>query len=118
MNELALEAGDLIWTDFEPRDGREQGGRRPAVIVSSSEFNEQTGLLIVCPITSRIRPFPTSVVLPAGGPISGEILLGAIRSIDARTRPIHRIGAAVPSGTLRDIRRKLAAILIEPSHRA
>ena len=30
----APEAGDLIWTDFDPRVGREQSGRRPALVVS------------------------------------------------------------------------------------
>ena len=59
-------SGDLIWTDFDPTRGREQAGRRPALVVSASTFTENTGLAVVCPITSRIRPFPTSVVLPAG----------------------------------------------------
>jgi len=60
------EAGDLIWTDFDPTLGREQADRRPAVVVSPPAFLLNTGFAIVCPITSRIRPFPTSVVLPEG----------------------------------------------------
>ena len=52
-------AGDLIWTDFDPTRGREQAGRRPALVVSSAAFTEHTGRAIVCPITSRGRPFPT-----------------------------------------------------------
>lgn len=54
--------GDLIWTDFDPTKGREQAGRRPALVVSSAAFTENTGLAMVCPITARVRPFPTSVV--------------------------------------------------------
>lgn len=53
------DAGDLIWTDFDPTKGREQAGRRPALVVSANLFTENTGLAVVCPITSRIRPFPT-----------------------------------------------------------
>ena len=49
------------------------GGRRPALVVSPAAFTENTGFAIVCPITSRVRPFPTSVVLPAGLPVAGEI---------------------------------------------
>jgi mRNA interferase MazF len=56
------DTGDLIWTDFDPTKGREQAGRRPALVVSPSAFTKNTGLAIVCPITSRVRPFPTSVV--------------------------------------------------------
>ncbi len=50
--------GDLIWTDFDPTKGREQAGRRPALVVSSVAFTKNTGLAVVCPITSRVRPFP------------------------------------------------------------
>lgn len=68
------DTGDLVWTDFDPTRGREQAGRRPALVVSSALFAANTGLAVVCPITSRVRPFPTSVVLPSGLPITGEIL--------------------------------------------
>ena len=89
-------AGDLIWTDFDPTMGREQAGRRPTLVVSPASFSANTGLVIVCPITSRVRPFPTSVVLPLGLPVSGEILTSHVRSIDALAGPIQYAGAAVP----------------------
>jgi len=99
--------GDLIWTDFDPTKGREQAGRRPALVVSSAAFTENTGLAIVCPITSRVRPFPTSVILPASLPIAGEILTSHIRSIDTQARPIRYAGAAVSDETARLVRAKL-----------
>jgi mRNA interferase MazF len=104
-------AGDLIWTDFDPTLGREQNGRRPALVVSPASFSEATGFAIVCPITSRIRPFPTSVVLPAGLPIAGEILLSHIRSIDLEARPVRMMGARIPDTCAAEIRRKLAALV-------
>jgi mRNA interferase MazF len=103
-------AGDLIWTDFDPRVGREQSGRRPALVISPAEFCQATEFAIVCPITSRIRPFGTSVVLPAGLPISGEILTGHVRSIDTQARPIGYAGT-VPAAVLADVRAKLATIM-------
>ncbi len=99
--------GDLIWTDFDPSKGREQAGRRPALMVSSVAFTKNTGLAIVCPITSRVRPFPTSVVLPSGQPIAGEILTSHIRSIDTIARPIRYAGAAVPPEIAQLVRAKL-----------
>lgn len=99
--------GDLIWTDFDPTKGREQAGRRPALVVSSAAFTENTGLAIVCPITSRVRPFPTSVVLPSGLPISGEILTSHIRSIDTIARPVRYAGASVPPEVAQLVRAKL-----------
>ena len=40
------DAGDLIWTDFNPPMGREQAGRRPALVVSSVAFTENTGFAV------------------------------------------------------------------------
>lgn len=105
------EAGDLIWTDLDPRVGREQGGRRPALILSPVAFWQATRLAIVCPITSRVRPFGTSVVLPAGLPVGGEILTSHVRSIDTLARPILPIGGRVPDGVLAEVRAKLAAMV-------
>ncbi len=103
--------GDLIWTDFDPTRGREQAGRRPALVVSSAIFTRNTGLAVVCPITSRVRPFPTSVVLPPGLPIAGEILTSHIRSIDTLARPIRHAGAAVPEQVAELVRAKLNAFI-------
>jgi mRNA interferase MazF len=104
-------AGDLIWTDFDPTRGREQAGRRPGLVVSSAVFSENTGLAVVCPITSRVRPFPTSVVLPLGLPIAGEILTSHIRSIDTTARPIRYAGAKVPVEIAQLVRAKLDAFI-------
>lgn len=102
---------ELIWTVFDPALGREQKGRRPALVVSSTRLNKATALLIVAPITSRVRPFPSSVVLPPGLPVSGEVLLSHVRSIDLLARPVHAIGASIPAGTADQIRSKLRTIL-------
>jgi mRNA interferase MazF len=105
------EAGDLVWTDFDPRVGREQSGRRPALVVSPGEFYRATEFAIVCPITSRIRPFGTSVILPPGLPVSGEILTSHVRAIDTLARPISYAGGAVSATTLDEVRSKLAALI-------
>lgn len=101
------DTGDLIWTDFDPSKGREQARRRPALVISPAAFTENTGLAIVCPITSRVRPFPTSVVLPSGLTIAGEILTSHIRSIDIEARPIRYTGVAVPPEIAQLVRAKL-----------
>ena len=105
------EAGDLVWTDFDPTVGRERAGWRPALVVSPSAFARNTGFVLVCPITSRVRPFPTSVVLPDGLPVSGEILLSHLHSLDALARPVRPVGAAVPAETAAEVRTKLGALI-------
>ena len=68
-------------------------------------------MAIVCPVTSKVRPFPTSVVLPGGLTVTGEILVSHVRSIDVLHRPILPVGAAVPPSVLAEVRGKLAALL-------
>jgi len=101
------DTGDLVWTDFDPTKGREQARRRPALVVSPAAFTENTGLAVVCPITSRVRPFPTSIVLPRGLPITGEVLTSHIRSIDTQARPVRYAGVAVSADVAQLVRAKL-----------
>ncbi len=105
------DAGDLVWTEFDPTLGREQSGRRPALVVSPAAFTRNTGFVIVCPITSRVRPFPTSAVLPSGLPISGEILVSHVRSLDTLARPVRPVGAAISSETAAEVRARLALVI-------
>jgi len=105
------DAGDLIWTDFDPARGREQAGRRPALVVSPAVFTENTGLAVVCPIISRVRPCPTSVVLPTGLPVAGEILTSDIRSVDTHAWPVRYAGAAVGMEVAQLVRAKLNTFL-------
>ena len=54
---------DIIWLDFEPVKGKEIGKHRPSLVLSSKEYNQQTGLLICCPINTSIRGQVTEVPL-------------------------------------------------------
>jgi mRNA interferase MazF len=63
------DAGDLIWLDFDPQAGREQAGRRPALVLSSRRFNEKASLAFVCPITSKVKGYASEVLLPQGLPV-------------------------------------------------
>ena len=111
MSAYEPEAGDLIWTDFDPRVGREQSGRRPALVISPVAFFRASRFAIVCPITSRIRPFASSVVLPEGLPVAGEVLTSHVRSIDTMARPIAFAGGPVPENVLAEVRAKLTALI-------
>jgi mRNA interferase MazF len=110
IDDYVPDAGDVIWTDLDPRTDHEQSGRRPVLVISPAGFYQGAGLVIVCPITSKIRPFNSSVVLPVGFPISGEILTSHVRSLDALARPIRFSGARAPTAILAQVRGKLAIL--------
>ena len=54
---------DIIWLDFEPTKGKEIGKYRPALVLSSQAYNQQTGLLICSPISTSIRGVKTEVAI-------------------------------------------------------
>lgn len=51
----------IVFMDFEPTKGKEIGKYRPALILSSNEYNKNTGLVICCPISTSIRGGLTEV---------------------------------------------------------
>lgn len=50
-----------MWLDFEPTKGKEIGKYRPTLILSSKKYNQQTGLVICCPVGTSIRGHLTEV---------------------------------------------------------
>ena len=68
------DAGDLVWLTFDPQAGHEQGGRRPALILSPREYNAKAGLPLACPITSQKKGYPFEVAIPPGQSIAGVVL--------------------------------------------
>jgi mRNA interferase MazF len=75
--------GDIIWINFSPQRGHEQAGERPALIISNSRYNSATGLVVVCPITSQIKNYPTEILLP-DLTTKGVVLANQIRTLDWR----------------------------------
>ena len=45
--------GEIRWADLNPVKGREQGGRRPVLILSQDVFNQRSGTVIAMAITSQ-----------------------------------------------------------------
>ena len=86
--------GDLIALTFDPQSGHEQRGRRPALVVSNDLFNQHTGLCIACPVTSTPRDYPFHVAIPAGGSVTGFVMVEQVKSIDFRSRKARRLGKA------------------------
>ncbi|MEE0699106.1 MAG: type II toxin-antitoxin system PemK/MazF family toxin [Bacilli bacterium] len=81
--------GDIVLLDFNPTKGHEQSGFRPAVVISNNVFNENTKMVIVCPVTSNNKEFPTHYHLEDTKKVYGSVLCEHIRSIDYETRNLN-----------------------------
>ncbi len=104
------ERGDAIWITLNPQAGHEQAGRRPAVVLSPSAYNEKVGLAILCPITSRIKGYPFEVILPEGLPINGAVLSDQVKNLDWQARTAELI-CQLPGKTVEEILQKLGSLL-------
>lgn len=45
--------GDVVWAELDPTQGHEQSGRRPVLVLSEDVFNERSGTVIACALTSH-----------------------------------------------------------------
>ena len=86
------ELGDVAWIDCDPQSGREQAGRRPALVVSSATYNGPARLLLCCPITSKAKGYPFEVQIPDGECVTGMILADQVKCLDWQTRNAVYIG--------------------------
>ena len=78
--------GDIIEFDFSPSKGHEPAGRRPALVVSSYNFNISTSMTIVCPITTTTNGFPLHFALPEELDTYGVVVMEQPRALDLEVR--------------------------------
>ena len=80
-----LHQGDIVWLNFDPQAGHEEGKRGPALIISGdSALALIKGLAVVCPITSHSHRFPTHVALDERTKTQGLILCEQCKPLDLR----------------------------------
>ncbi|WP_267201683.1 type II toxin-antitoxin system PemK/MazF family toxin [Limosilactobacillus kribbianus] len=90
-----LQQGQIVMVDFNPTNGHEQKGYRPAFIMSNSDFNQLCGGMVkVCPITSNEKPFPLHLKLPALDNIHGVVELDQERTLDLSDRKFKVVDQA------------------------
>ena len=112
-NTYVPERGDVVWISLDPQSGHEQSGRRPALVLSPIEYNEKSGLVVVCPITSKVKGHPFEVALPPGLAVVGVILADQIKNLDWRTRNAVFI-SKLPDDSIREVVRFVHLLLQEP----
>lgn len=85
---------DIVFLDFDPTKGHEQKGYRPAIVISNDVFNQNTKMIMLCPITSNDKDFPTHYLLHDSKKIKGSVLCEHIRSIDYEIRNVKYVEKA------------------------
>jgi mRNA interferase MazF len=104
------DAGDLVWLTFDPKAGHEQGGRRPALILSPRDYNARARLALACPITSNKKGYPFEVAIPTGQGISGVVLADHVKNLDWRAWQAA-FESKAPAAILSEVRERLRPLL-------
>lgn len=110
VKSVAPDRGDIVSLQFDPRRGREQAGRRPALVLSPRSYNAKVGLAILCPVTSHRKGYPFEVALPLGMKTKGVILADHVKSLDWQAREARMIERVSPS-VLTEVLAKLELLL-------
>lgn len=104
------DAGDLVWLTFDPQAGHEQGGRRPALILSPREYNGKARLALACPVTSQKKGYPFEVAIPSGQGVEGVVLADHIKNLDWQARKAA-FAAKAPAAVVAEVRERLRPLL-------
>jgi mRNA interferase MazF len=102
------DVGDVVWLNFDPQAGHEQAGHRPALVLTTARYNLTTGLLVVCPMTSRIKNYAFEVVVTRAPP--SAVLADQVKNIDWRARRAVKKGSVSPE-ILAQVRAKIRSLL-------
>ena len=104
----------IYWADLNPTKGSEQSGVRPVVVISGNTLNEGMPICIACPVSSKVKKYPTCVTLAAskqsGLTQDSEVLTFQVRAL-SQSRLTKRIGTITPT-ELRQILSGLGDIFV------
>ena len=103
------ETGDVVWLDFDPQAGHEQAGHRPALVISPASYNGKTGLMVCCPMSTKIKGHPFEVVTQVDG-ADCAVLSDQVKSLDWKVRNAKK-KSVISEDVLVHVRAKMKALL-------
>ena len=104
------EAGDIVMMDFDPQVGHEQAKRRPALVLTDQRYNRASGLAVVCPLTSKRKPYPFALPVRVDQ-VEGAVLVDQLKSLDRAARKTEFHSKADP-GLVTKVRQYIAVLLV------
>ena len=95
-----MKQGEIWYADLNPSKGSEQAGLRPVVIVSGNLLNQHLNIVIVIPLTTKVKNYKGNPVLNPtktnGLKTESEILVFHIRSL-SKERLVRKLGSINPN---------------------
>jgi mRNA interferase MazF len=103
------DTAEVVWLEFDPQAGHEQAGHRPALVISPASYNVKSGLMVCCPISTKIKDHPFEVLTQVDG-VDCVVLSDQVKSLDWKIRRAKR-KAVVSADVMLHVRAKIKALL-------
>lgn len=87
---MAVNRFDVYLVNLDPTVGSEIQKTRPCLVISPNEMNQHIRTVIIAPMTTRGRAYPTRVQCRFKGKV-GQVVLDQIRTVD-RERLVRKVG--------------------------
>jgi mRNA interferase MazF len=91
-----MKQGEIWFVDLNPTKGSEQAGQRPVVVISGNLLNEHLTVVIVVPLTTKIKNYKGNPILNPnktnGLKTESEMLVFHVRSV-SKDRLVKKIGS-------------------------
>lgn len=101
---------EVYLLNLDPTIGSEMKKTRPCVILSPDEMNNYLNNVIIAPMTSTVKGYPTRVKIEFEGK-EGEIVLDQIKTVD-KLRIVKKLGK-VEKSTVKNIKRVIKEMLVD-----
>lgn len=87
---MAISRFEVYLVSLDPTVGTEIKTTRPCLVVSPDEMNHHIRTVIVAPMTTKGRPYPTRVACRFRGK-PGQVVLDQVRTVDT-SRLVRKLG--------------------------
>lgn len=101
---------EIVIVNLDPTIGNEIKKTRPCVIISPNEINHNLRTVIIAPITSQSKPYPTRVEINVNGK-PNWVVIEQIRTIDKRR--IYKIAGQLKESEITEVKNIIKETLVD-----
>ncbi len=107
---MGLGQYEVVLVNLEPTVGSEIRKTRPCVVVSPVELNRNLNTVVVAPMTTSLKNYPTRVVVNFEGK-EGRIAVDQIRAVDSKR--IEKLLGKIGNREITELRRTIRETFVE-----
>jgi mRNA interferase MazF len=107
---MEIKQYEIYWVNLDPTIGKEMKKTRPCLIISPNEMNDAIATVIIAPLTTTMRNYPSRVKCIINGKM-GMIALDQLKTIDKK-RIINMVGK-IDLITIRQVKLVIESMLVK-----